>query len=157
MPFAVTYETRLTSIEQIKEQRFPLRIYTNHGRLPGIAGRIWFPAYLTDRLFEAYGFTLQDIERWGGKNWTSENGGNEALREHNFDAIITRAVSGYWPVAVRWYYATMENNLRFLPIASKVLDELCKKYHCRRGFFPKYFYRGVEENVPTFYFPYMTI
>ncbi len=157
LPLAVTYETRLTSIEQIKEQKFPLRIFTQHGFRPGVGGRVGLPAYLIERIFEAYGFTLQDIESWGGKHWTRENGGNEALKEGNFDAIITRAVSGYWPVGRLWYDTTILNNMRFLPIASKVLDELGKKYHVRKGFLPKFFYRGVEEKVPTFYFPYFAI
>ncbi len=148
--FAVTYETRLTAIEQIKERKFPLRIYTPHARM---GGRISSMAYLTERVFEAYGFTLQDIERWGGKHWTGENDGNQALREHNFDAIIYRTYHG-GPAGKRWQEATILNNLRFLPFASNVLDELSKKYHLRRGFMPRLLMRGVEENVPTFYFPY---
>jgi TRAP transporter TAXI family solute receptor len=156
MPFAVTYETRLTAIEQIKEQKFPLRIYTLHD---SIRGRVSSAAFLTERIFEAYGFTLQDIENWGGKHWTGENGGNEAIREHNFDAIIVRAYPGYGALGKLWQEATILNNLRFLPISSKVLDELSKKYHYRRDFMfmPKWLMRGVEENVPTFYLPYKII
>jgi len=151
MTFAVTYETRLTAIEQIKEQKFPLRIYTPHARM---GGRIGSMAYLIDRIFKAYGFTLQDIERWGGKHWTAENGGNQAIREHNFDAIIYRAYPGYGPAGKVWQEATMLNNLRFLSFASDVLDDLSKKYHLRRGFLPRLLMRGVEENMSTLYFPY---
>ncbi len=152
--FAVTYETRLTAIEQIKEQTFPLRIYTPHARM---GGRISSKGYLTEQIFEAYGFTLQDIERWGGKHWTAENGGNQAIREHNFDAIIYRAYPGYGPLGKLWQEATILNNLRFLPFASNVLDELSKKLHFRRSFMPRLLMRGVEENVPTFYSPYKII
>lgn len=151
--FAVTYETRLTTIEQIKEQKFPLRIYTPHERK---GGRISSMAYLTERIFEAYGFTLQDIERWGGKHWTGENGGNEALREHNFDGIIHQTHQG-GPLAKRWQEVTILNNMRFLHLASNVLDELSKRYHLVRGFMPRTLMRGVEEDVPTFYFPYKII
>ncbi len=154
LAFGVTRETRLTAIEQIKERKFPLRIYTPHARW---GGRISSKGYLTDRIFEAYGFTLQDIERWGGKIWTGENGGNEAIRERNFDAIIYKALAGYGPTGKRWQEVTILNNMRFLPFASNILDEFCKKYHLRQGFIPKGLMRGVEENVPTFFFPYRII
>ena len=45
------------------------------------------------------------------------------------------------------------NNLRFLPIASDVLDKLCQRYDLHRGLMPKLLMRGVDEDVPTFYFP----
>jgi TRAP transporter TAXI family solute receptor len=158
LPFAVTHETRLTSIEQIKERKFPLRILTSHATVPGGLGSYRdLPAFLTEKIFEAYGFTLEDIVRWGGKHWTRENGGTQAIREHNFDAILRRATSGYYPASRSWYDATMLNNMRFLPFAQNVLDELGKKYHVRPGFLPRNFYRGVDEKVPVFYFPYMTI
>jgi hypothetical protein len=68
LPFAVTHETRLTSIEQIKERKFPLRILTPHATVPGGLGSyLDCPGFLTEKIFEAYRFTLQDIERWGGE------------------------------------------------------------------------------------------
>ena len=152
--FAVTYETRLTAIEQIKERQFPLRIYTPHA---AFGGRIGSGGFVTDRILEAYGFTLKDIERWGGKIITGEGGGNRALRECNFDAMVYRAYAGFGPGGHRWQEASMFNNLRFLPIASEILDELGRKYGLRRGLMPRLLMRGVDEDVPTLYFPHFVI
>lgn len=150
--FAVTYETRLTAIEQIKEQKFPLRIYT----FPAFSG-ISCQAFITGEIFKAYGFTPQDIESWGGKHWTIENGGDQAISEHNFDAILSRVYQGCGgPMGKFWHDAAVLNNLRFLPMSSKALDELSKKYRLHQGFIPR-FLRGVEENVPTIYYPYSVI
>jgi TRAP-type uncharacterized transport system substrate-binding protein len=151
---AVTYETRITAIEQIKERQFPLRIYTPHA---AFGGRIGSGGFITDRIFEAYGFTLKDIERWGGKVITGEGGGGRALRECNFDAMTYRAYAGFGPGGHRWQEATMFNNLRFLPVAPHLLSELCQKYGLRQGLMPRLLMRGVEENIPTLYFPNFVI
>ncbi|MBI4283048.1 MAG: hypothetical protein HY663_01100 [Chloroflexi bacterium] len=152
LAFAVTYETRLTAIEQIKSEEFPLRIFTPHSRYGGRVGSV---AFIVDKVLDAYGFTLEDIERWGGKVWTSENGGDQALREGNFDAMTARAFAAYGPgpAGQFWQVATIRNNLRFLPITSDVLDKLCQRYDLHRGLMPKLLMRGVDEDVPTFYFP----
>lgn len=151
---AVTYETRITAIEQIKERQFPLRIYTPHA---AFGGRIGSGGFITDRILEAYGFTLKDIERWGGKILTGEGGGNRALRERDFDAMVYRAYAGFGPGGHRWQEATTFNNLRFLPIASHVLSELCEKYGLRQGLMPRLLMRGVEQDIPTLYFPHFVI
>ena len=152
--FAVTYESRLTAIEQIKERKFPLRIYTPHA---GFGGRIGSGGFITDKILEAYGFTLEDIKRWGGKVLTGENEGNRSQRERNFDAMVYRAYAGFGPGGHRWQEATILNNLRFLPIASHVLAEVGEKYGLRRGLMPRLLMRGVDEDVPTFYFPNFVI
>jgi hypothetical protein len=152
--FAVTYESRLSSIEEMKQKKFPLRIYSPHATF---GGRIGSGGFITDKLFEAYGFSLADIESWGGKVWTSENGGNYVFREHNFDAMVYRAYPGYGPVGKLWQEATILNNMRFLPIASNVLDQLEKKYGLHRGLMPQNLMRGVDKDVPTLYFPNFVI
>jgi TRAP transporter TAXI family solute receptor len=140
--FAVTHETRLTAIEQIRERKFPLRIPAHDA---GRAGRRVSLGFEIDRIFEAYGFTIQDLERWGG----GLRGG--AIREGNFDAAVYRAYAGSGPVGRMWQEVTNFNNMRFLPIKDDILDELGKKYGLRRGLMPKALFRGMEEDVPTFY------
>ena len=152
--FGVRYETYLTSIEQIKERKFPLRIYTPHARF---GGKLSSQGFIADKIFEAYGFSLQDIESWGGKAWHAENGGQVAIREGNFDAIMYRATPGYGPGGKRWQEATIPHNMRFLPIAPSILDMMVKNYRMTRGTMPRLLMRGVDESMPALYFPYRLI
>src|SRR5262245_60291409 len=149
LAFGVTWETRLAAIEEIKDRKFPLRIVTSHETQAGGISNINF---VIDRILEAYGFTLYDIKRWGGKQLTSQTDRSRVQRECNFDAMIGQAYAGYGPVGKLWQEATILSNLRFLPIASNILDDLCAKYDLRRGLMPKLLMRGVDEDVPTFYF-----
>ena len=111
--FGVTYETCLTAIEQIKERKFPLRIYTPHARF---GGKLSSQGFIADKILEAYGFTLQDIESWGGKAWTRKTVGsrNQGRKFRcNHVSSYARLRSG----GKRWQEATIPHNVRFLPIA----------------------------------------
>jgi TRAP transporter TAXI family solute receptor len=148
LAFAVTAETHLAGIEQIKERKFPLRILTSHETY---AGGITNINFVIDRVLDGYGFTIEDIKRWGGRHLTSV-ADRTRIRERDFDAMINQAYAGYGTVGKLWQEATILSNLRFLPIASHILDDLCEKYDLRRGLMPKLLMRGVDEDVPTFYF-----
>ncbi len=139
---AVTYETRLTAIEQIRERKFPLRIPAHDA---GRGGRRVSLGFTIDRLFEAYGFTLQDLEAWGGGLKSG------AIREGNFDAVVYRAYAGSGPVGRMWQEVTVLNNMRFLPIRSDILDEFESKHGLPRGVMPKALFRGMEGDIPTMY------
>ncbi|MDL2313758.1 TAXI family TRAP transporter solute-binding subunit [Desulfovibrio sp. OttesenSCG-928-C14] len=59
LQFIVDAKTGITSIEQIKERKYPLRVAVNR------AGSVMDVA--AEALFKSYGFTYKDIESWGGK------------------------------------------------------------------------------------------
>jgi TRAP transporter TAXI family solute receptor len=57
--FFVDGKTGITSFQQIKEKRYPLRVGVNQkGSLMQICG---------EKVLEAYGITFEDILKWGGK------------------------------------------------------------------------------------------
>jgi|RhiMetdeSRZDD1v2_1073273.scaffolds.fasta_scaffold141260_2 uncharacterized protein len=147
--FAVTYESRLTSIEQIRDCHYPLRIVASHGSYIGGIGSINF---VIDRIFEAYGFSLEDLLRSGAKLWTSQLDRGRVQREHNFDVMLGQVYAGFGPVGKLWQEATILNNLRFLPVTSDILDNVCKKYDLQRGLIPKLLLRGVDDDIPTIFF-----
>jgi uncharacterized protein len=154
--FAVTRETRLISIEQIKERQFPLRIYGPYAPLGG-GSKLSSEVFFFDRIFEEYLFSRADIESWGGKILHANNGGNETFREHNFDAIFMRAYPGSGPVGRRWQEASNFNNLRFLRIREDILEKISAELGLTLGVMPGRLLRGMEEDILTIYEPYRSI
>src|SRR3972149_4153038 len=75
--------TGITSLAQIKEKRYPLRLSTREDRTH--SARV-----LIEQTFAAYGFTLADLESWGGSLQLNKGPGDErrmhALRAGTIDA-----------------------------------------------------------------------
>jgi uncharacterized protein len=150
--FAVTQETRLTSFEQIRERRFPLRLYTYRGS--EVTGSM---AFAISEVLRAYDITLEQIEEWGGHIWTDTNGGKDAVREGNFDAFFKHAYPAYGPVGSAWQQASIRHNLRFLPVRKEILSALATKHGLQSGLLPNTLLRGADEDVPTLFFKGHTI
>jgi uncharacterized protein len=142
--FAVTQETRIKSFEQMRDMRFPLRLYTYRG--DEITGST---AFVVREVLRAYGITLEQIEEWGGHVWTDLNGGKEAVREGNFDAFFKHAYPAYGPVGSMWQQASIRRNLRFLSVRDDILTDLNKRHGLSRGLLPNTLMRGADTDVPT--------
>ena len=87
---AVHPRTGLTSIGQIKERRYPLRLSIRQD--PGHATRM-----LIDQMLTIYGFTLDNIQSWGGSfHFTTGPGDQEriaGMRDGNIDAVFDEGIS----------------------------------------------------------------
>ena len=59
--FAVRKDSGIQSLEDIKKQKYPLRISTRR------KGKLQTTLYAIEEVLKAYGIRLSDIERWGGK------------------------------------------------------------------------------------------
>lgn len=115
LQFIVDKKTGITSIEQIKEKKYPLRIAVNR------AGSVMDVA--ADGVFRAYGFTYKDIESWGGK--VMKIPGPEAMSlwdAGQADAIIE--ISQY-PTS-RFVELAQKHDLTMLPIDKDKLEEVSK-------------------------------
>jgi TRAP transporter TAXI family solute receptor len=143
---AATVQSGIISLEQVAADRRPIRLYTiskskHQTRTMGL---------VLSRLLELSGFTQADVESWGGKVYTAENG-LQAIRDGDVDLIALPAYSRYgmqWGVS--WMEAQIRLDLRFLPVAGHVLDELENELHAPRGMMPAGLFRGVEEDTPTY-------
>jgi TRAP transporter TAXI family solute receptor len=71
----------ITSIEQIRDKKMPVRVALNSkGTLMAITG---------EQIFEAYGFSVKDIENWGGRvNYVAYNTGLDQVKNGQIDLII---------------------------------------------------------------------
>lgn len=138
--FAVRRETGITSIADIRDKKYPLRVSTpvRETRHPAV--------WCAERVLEEYGFSLDDIESWGGKV-LRDRPRNQKLPgavpvSDEFEAIFDEAI-----MTNRWKNLTTKYNLRFLPIDGDILQRLERK-GWKPGVLPKGTFRGVDEDVP---------
>jgi TRAP-type uncharacterized transport system substrate-binding protein len=88
---------KLRSLAEIKEKRLPLRISTRED--PTHSTRV-----LIDQILGLYGFSLADIESWGGSLQT--NGGPGDKRR--MDAIASGSVDAVWDEGITlWFDAAL--------------------------------------------------
>jgi TRAP transporter TAXI family solute receptor len=76
-----TTASGITSIDQIRERKMPVRVALNSkGTLMAVAG---------EAVFSAHGFSVKDIENWGGRlNYVAYNNGLAMMKNGQIDLII---------------------------------------------------------------------
>lgn len=133
--FAVTEASGITSLDQIREEQRPLRISTRGSHDPATS-------LLVDLVLKAHGFSLADIESWGGEvrrdqplpNHPSRIG---AVERGDLDGVFDEAIG-------QWANRTPEVGLRFLAIGEDRLAELGT-----RGFRSGVIERNRYPNIPA--------
>src|SRR5947208_2995410 len=113
--FAVAESTGLTSITEIVERRYPLRLSLRGQRDHSVH-------LVTDQVLSAYGFSLADIKRWGGElrytpGLPRVSGRIGAVEKGELDSIIDEAFDYYVDRA-------LDDGMRFLPIDEPHLQKL---------------------------------
>ncbi len=119
LALAVSESTGLTSLEQIKDRKFPLRL-SLRGQ-PDHSVRFY-----VDQICAVLGFTLEDLTSWGG-SVSYDPGFNfarrlAAVQRGEVDAMFDEAVDN-------WVGGALDVGMRVLPIEGATLAELE-----RRGF-----------------------
>jgi TRAP-type uncharacterized transport system substrate-binding protein len=137
LAFAVKRDTGVKSLREIFERRIPLKISTAP---PGHPAR-----WVIDRVLQADGWALADLEKWGGKVTAEDRqrGRPEALRLGLIDAVWDEAL-----MTQRWKTVTEENDFRFLAVEENAL-RACEAEGMKRGWIPKGRLRGVDEDIAT--------
>ncbi|HZT08526.1 MAG TPA: TAXI family TRAP transporter solute-binding subunit [Chloroflexota bacterium] len=106
MAFAVAERTGITSFDQIRERKPPLRISLREN--PAHATR-----FVIDQVLSAAGISLRDIEAWGGRleytNTPSEASRMDGVRSGTLDAVFDEGIKGWGNVA-------LEHGMRFLAL-----------------------------------------
>jgi TRAP transporter TAXI family solute receptor len=138
--FAVRRETGITSLADIGAKKFPLKVSTpmRETRHPAV--------WCAERVLEEYGYSLDDIESWGGKV-LRDRPRNQKLPgavpvSDQFDAVFDEAI-----MTNRWKNLTSKYDLRFLSIDGGILRRL-EQQGWARSVLPKGRFRGVDEDVP---------
>ena len=102
---AVTNESGLTDLRQIRERKMPVRILGGNAAIQ-----------------EYYGISDKEVEALGGTVYV---GGN-ILKNTNFDVIMGSGVLANYPEGNMWYEMSMKKDLIFLPVPEEVRQKLVK-------------------------------
>ena len=122
LAFAVTEKTGLTSLAQIRERRFPLKVSLRGQKDHSLH-------FMVRHVLSAYDFTLEDIVSWGGEvrydpGLPDEGSGRlAAVRRGEIDAIFDEAIN-------IWLNLGLDLGMRFLELEEPYLQKLEKMgYH----------------------------
>ncbi len=106
MLFAVSPRTGLTSLADIKAKKYPLHVSIRRNEAHGTR-------FVIDEVLAANGFSLADLESWGGRFHYVEAPNTEdrmnAIRDGSIDAVFDEGVKG-------WGYVAEKAGMRFLDL-----------------------------------------
>ena len=113
--FAVTEQSGLKSLSDIRNQKFPLRVSLRGQRDHSVH-------LVADQVLSTYGFSLKDIESWGGQVRYDEEFPNGPNR---IGAAERGEVDAVWDEALPMYaHRALELGMRFLPVDEPNLRQL---------------------------------
>jgi TRAP-type uncharacterized transport system substrate-binding protein len=115
--FAVRKSTGIQSIADIKKQRYPLRISTRR------KGKLQTTLYVIEEVLKAYGISLSEIEKWGGKVMEAASPSSPdralAIRSGTADAVFDEGVKS-------WGSTALDEGMQFLPVDDAVLGKMAR-------------------------------
>jgi len=130
---AVKKETGITGLAQIKQKRWPIRVY-----VAGIGGEI------ADSVLGYYGISRESIKAAGGHI------GNSAGDRNNFDVVIggggIMTTAPEWSV---WSEISQQFELTFVELPPELLVQLSKEMGQDLGLIPTGLYRGIDHPIRT--------
>jgi TRAP-type uncharacterized transport system substrate-binding protein len=143
MGFAVHESTGIASLEQIKRERFPLRLSTGPvGKRDLIESPVTFMVHAALR---AAGFSVADLRRWGGTvqavSRPSHPDRRAGIESAKINAVFDEGIKS-------WGQSALDHGFRYLPIDGPVLKRL-KALGYRPGVVPKSQFKGLAADVPT--------
>jgi TRAP-type uncharacterized transport system substrate-binding protein len=143
MGFAVHESTGVTSLEQIKRDRVPLKLSTGPtGKREMIESPVTFMVHAA---LKAAGFTIADLRKWGGKTQEvsrpSHPDRRAGIENGTINAVFDEGIKS-------WGQTALDHGFRYLSIEGAVLSQL-KRMGYRSGIVPKSFFKRMKNNVPT--------
>jgi TRAP-type uncharacterized transport system substrate-binding protein len=135
--FAVRKGLGFRSLADIKRARYPLKVSVKED--PTHSTRV-----LTDQVLALYGFSLADIEAWGGKlsmsGSPSDKRRMEPLRDGTLDAIFDEAL-------VVWFDEALKHDMVLLDPEPEIFAQLAE-LGWRRIMVPKSRFPGLDHDHP---------
>lgn len=143
MGFAVHESTGLTSLSQIKKDRFPLKLSTR--LVTPVALREDSTMFTVAAVMRAAGFSFAELRRWGGKIHLASRPSDPARRE----SIESGTVNAIFDEGIKsWSRTALENGFRFLPVEGTTLKRLVAMGYRPTIMFKSRF-QGMAEDITT--------
>jgi TRAP-type uncharacterized transport system substrate-binding protein len=119
MGFAVHESTGITSMSQIKRERFPLKVSIR--TTDKVARKTDSTMFTVAEVLRVAGFTLEDVRRWGGEIHLASRPSAPARRA-DIESVRVNAV--FDEGIKSWARTALENGFRFLPIEGSILKHM---------------------------------
>jgi len=136
--FAVKKSLGFKTLADVKKARYPLQVSVKEDVTHSTR-------VLTEQVLALYGFSLADIERWGGRLHMSGSPSDkrrmEPMRAGTLDAIFDEAL-------VIWFDEALQHDLVPLAIEPEIFAEL-NALGWRRGVVPKSLYPRLPADTPA--------
>jgi TRAP-type uncharacterized transport system substrate-binding protein len=136
--FAVRRDSGIESLEDIKAGKIPLRVSSREG------GKLHSTLFAVGEVLKGYGFSLADIEKWGGKVFRagspSSKERKEQLERGELDAVFDEGVKSWGALALR-------SGMRFLPLSEPVLKGMEKLGYSGAVLAPEH-YPELDREIP---------
>lgn len=143
MGFAVHESTHITSLAQIKKERFPLRLSTGQPPRRALEGSATM--FTVSAVLRAAGFSLADIRKWGGKVQAvprpSDPMRRTGIQDGSVNAVFDEGIKS-------WGQTAVNNGFRYLPIDKTMFKRLAPMGY-RRAIMSNSLFHGMAEDVPT--------
>ena len=143
MGFAVHESTGITSLSQIKKERFPLKLSTR--LVTPSALRENSTMFTVAAVMRAAGFTFAELRKWGGKIHLASRPSDPARRA----SIENGTVNAIFDEGIKsWARTALENGFRFLPVEGTVLKSMVAMGY-RPTVMHKSRFPGMAEDITT--------
>ena len=143
MGFAVHESTGITSLSQIKKERFPLKLSTR--LVTPSALRENSTMFTVAAVMRAAGFSFAELRKWGGKIHLASRPSDPARRA----SIENGTVNAIFDEGIKsWARTGLENGFRFLPVDGAVLKSMVAMGY-RPTVMHKSRFPGMAEDVTT--------
>ena len=143
MGFAVHESTGITSLAQIKKERFPLKLSTR--LVTQDALRENSTMFTVAAVMRAAGFSFADLRKWGGKIHLASRPSDPARRA----SIESGTVNAIFDEGIKsWSRTALENGFRFLPVEGAVLRTMTAMGY-RPADMSKSRFPGMTQDVTT--------
>ena len=141
--FAVHESTGITSLSQIKKERFPLKLSTR--RVDPLALRENSTVFTLAAVMGSAGFSFADIRKWGGEIYSVTRPSDPLRRA----TIESGAVNAVFDEGIKsWGQTALDNGFRYLPVDGAVLKPLAAMGY-RSAMMSRLGFRGMSEDVQT--------
>ena len=143
MGFAIHESTGITSLSQIKKERFPLKLSTR--LVTQSALRENSTMFTVAAVMRAAGFSFAELRKWGGKIHLASRPSDPARRA----SIENGTVNAIFDEGIKsWARTALENSFRFLPVEGAVLKRMVAMGY-RPTIMSKSRFHGMAEDITT--------
>jgi TRAP-type uncharacterized transport system substrate-binding protein len=143
MGFAVHESTGITSLSQIKKERFPLKLSTR--LVTPSALRENSTMFTVAAVMRAAGFSFAELRKWSGKIHLASRPSDPARRA----SIENGTVNAIFDEGIKsWARTALENGFRFLPVEGTVLKSMVAMGY-RPTVMHKSRFPGMAEDITT--------